>query len=259
MQDRVKALIPLAAKLPWMNLLEVGIGQTNIQDHVYFLSDEDFGELLRGAKPYQRDDLKNDLLFLLNMGSIGAEHPSWKDHAKHLLDKYGINMQNFIQNAPIDVWTYADLANHVGFRGCEVLLIDCEGYDTRILRSMIEHCKVQDDDDAWPDIIQFESAGHCDKRDGPGAEDSMIHLLENDHGYILLEWNYSNTILVHNTALQPQNGRARADRLARWIWVNFQCYWCHERGKIDRSSPQLPFTAGTCWKCFQKYKRQVLR
>merc|ERR1712048_1150337 len=98
----------------------------------------------------------------------------------------------------VDIWTWAKLATTFNFAGCELLVIDTEGYDTKILRSMIAHCREHTND--WPDVIQFETMGHCDRHEGLGSEKQIIRLLE-DEGYTLVAMSDLNSHLVRKAAL----------------------------------------------------------
>ena len=62
-----------------------------------------------------------------------------------------------------NMWTYGKLAKELDFSGCELLVIDAEGDDTKILRSMISHC--WETGKGWPDMIAFETQGHCDNKE----------------------------------------------------------------------------------------------
>ena len=52
--------------------------------------------------------------------------------------------------------------------GCEVLAVDAEGYDTKILRSLIAYCRKHPEQ--WPELIPFETMGHCDRHEEACAE-----------------------------------------------------------------------------------------
>ena len=100
------------------------------------------------------------------------------------------------------------LVQELNFKGCEVLIVDTEGYDARILRSMISHCSLCERagaGDAWPYVIQFETQGHCDKLDGGDAEWDIITALEKV-GYTLVHYSYYNTHLARTNELS-YNGR----------------------------------------------------
>ena len=88
------------------------------------------------------------------------------------------------------------------FKSCEVLIVDAEGQDAAVLRSMITHCRAREHlgFSEWPSVIQFETMGHCDKREGAGAEWGVISYLQ-QVGYVVVAYSNYNTYLAHNMAL----------------------------------------------------------
>ena len=92
--------------------------------------------------------------------------------------------------------------------------------------SMIEYC--QQTPSAWPDLIQFETMGHCDKKEGEGTERRLIETLEKE-GYLLVNSGHHNSHLVLRSALDTEQ------RLQDWVsaWRCTSCWkpWC------------LPFTS----------------
>ena len=69
-----------------------------------------------------------------------------------------------LQQAEINMLTFDTLAHLLNFRGCELLIVDTEGFDVEMLRSMIDHCLLRGEE-AWPYVIQFETQGLCDSPD----------------------------------------------------------------------------------------------
>ena len=67
---------------------------------------------------------------------------------------------------------YADLTGLLQFSGVEVLVIDAEGYDCCIIESMIDYCTRNSE--AWPDIIQFETWGHCNAHEHSWTEEDTV-------------------------------------------------------------------------------------
>ena len=60
------------------------------------------------------------------------------------------------------------------------LIVDAEGHDTAVLCSMLAHCKERLRNGLYelPNVIQFETMGHCNKKEGFGAEWGIITALE---------------------------------------------------------------------------------
>ena len=95
---------------------------------------------------------------------------------------------------------------------------------------MIEYC--QRTPSAWPGLIQFETMGHCDEKEGRGTEWSMIKALENE-GYVLVNTSRHNSHLVFGSAL------ATEQRLKDWV-STWKCTRC---GRKQWQAPpwRLPF------------------
>merc|ERR1712232_270132 len=112
-----------------------------------------------------RSQLQEDLIFVRNMSSVGQWHPCLDKSRNKLYNRYGVDLFDHIETQHTNVWTYARLAEELDFCGCELLLIDAEGHDNKIIRSMIQHCQEQalNGKAAWPDIIVFETGGVSDK------------------------------------------------------------------------------------------------
>ena len=111
-------------------------------------------------------------------------------------------------------------------------MIDAEGHDTRILKSLLQHC--EEDPRAWPQVIQFETMGHCDQlKDHPG-EWEMISLLE-AAGYLLVGYSHKDSYLV-------SNARASSRRLQSWL-----CQW--KCGDCNQSKRYPYVTTGKGWFC----------
>ena len=96
---------------------------------------------------------------------------------------------------------------------------------------MIEYC--QRTPSAWPDLIQFETMGHCDKKEGQGAERGVIEKLEKE-GYMLVNSGHHNSHLVLTSALETEK------RLEDWVSA-WGCTWCKK--PWCKKPWRLPFTS----------------
>ena len=135
-----------------------------------------------------------------------------------------------------DVWTFERLARRLNFGGCELLIVDAEGHDAQILRSLIRHCRGEEllGRWAWPDVIDFETAGHCDVKEAAGAEGAIVRQLERC-GYRAVLKSKTNTNMVHCRALR------KSPRLQRWM-ADMYCKHCGKRGPWP-----LGFCGGDVW------------
>ena len=120
--------------------------------------------------------------------------------------------------------TYDGLAGLLNFVGTDLLVIDAEGHDCKILESMINHCQAQGNLSAWPNVIQFETMGHSDQVEGPFSEWAMVECLKS-HGYLVVSRCYGNNIqLVRMAALEAE------PRIQKWL-DSLCCGFCQRIGR----------------------------
>jgi len=168
-----------------------------------------------------RKEMLRNLAFLRNMSCVGSVHPEYEEQREWLQDRYGIDVN--LASIRTSVWTYGRLARELNFLGCELLIIDAEGCDAAILRSLVAHCREEEryGRNAWPYVIQFETMGHCDRIEGANAEwDAILELQR--FGYTLVAYSHYNSQLVRTEAL-------KIPRLDKWAsklqcWVQTQSY-----------------------------------
>ena len=125
-----------------------------------------------------------------NMSTVEPVHPHWAIWRAHCLNQLGVVTEASRQ--PVEVWSYSQLAKVLDFSGCEVLMIDAEGHDVRILRSVIEHCRRYPRELPW--LVQFETMGHCDRAEGgeTSVEWNVIWSLM-EEGYLLVHYSHRDS------------------------------------------------------------------
>eukprot|EP00931_Biecheleriopsis_adriatica_P043712 TRINITY_DN24978_c0_g1_i2.p1 TRINITY_DN24978_c0_g1~~TRINITY_DN24978_c0_g1_i2.p1 ORF type:complete len:347 (-),score=55.70 TRINITY_DN24978_c0_g1_i2:61-1071(-) len=213
-KEYAEAIRRLAAKhLHHVVVLEAAIGEEDkcsVDLHVL----ESPQKLIAKAPKNQRRDLKWHLTFLENMSCVGSAHPEFSEIEAWIDDQYGLQAKMAPQSVKQLSWT--SLVHTLKFCGCQVLLVDAEGHDASILRSMLEHCRGRPHE--LPELIQFETRGHCDSCEGGNSEWEIIESLE-AAGYVLVAYSYNDTHLVYGPALQ------REPRLRAWSesWVCDTC------------------------------------
>jgi len=104
---------------------------------------------------------------------------------------------------------------------------DRAGYDAQILRSIIDYC--HHCPDAWPELIQFETMGHCDK-EGWSTEWHVIKQLQGE-GYILVNYSGHNSHLVLGIALERE--QRLKDGVNAW-----RCSTCKRTWELPSSTIQ---------------------
>ena len=222
-REHIERLRPLLVALPNVQLVQKAIGERDAEGNdIFVLTQQACKALLQAVPKRRRRKLAGDLSYLRNMSCVGEVHPLLERCREHAWNQYGVDIQMEPQRT--DVWSYARLAASCDFCGCEVLLVDAEGHDAEILRSVIRHCRERGEQGqcAWPDLIVFESMGHCDQKEGPGAESAIVEELRRC-GYQTLQSGCSNTEMIHGAALD------REPRLQEWV-QQWRCDGCQGAG-----------------------------
>ena len=244
--ELVKALQLATQQLPSVCLVQAAIGEFDRAGvDVLGLSLVSCEELVRQLAPSRRQGFNWELQYLQNMWTVDKAHPLMADCCAQLAEKYGV-MPGLVTRH-VDIWSYGKLAWDLNFVGCEVLMIDAEGHDAQILRSVIRHCRRNPR--AWPGLSQFETQGHCDTLEGHGTEWRVIHSLQ-EEGYLLVGYSYHDSLLAHREALR------QAPMLRRWV-MEYQrfpylgaesevfCRWClTSRRTLGRSIEKHTRDAG---------------
>ena len=221
--EHVEALLPwVNQSLPRVALVQQAIGDMEQNSRLFKWPKEKHEALLREVPFWQRCGLEWSLSYLVNMSCVGQQHPDMQHYLDGIFRIHGVRLD--LEEVSVGVWTWGRLVQELNFNGCEVLIVDTEGYDARILRSMISHCSERErasSGDAWPYVIQFETQGHCDKLEGRGAEWEIIAALEKV-GYTLVYYSYHNTYLARTKEL-VHHGRVN-------YWAgSLLCSWCWRR------------------------------
>jgi len=143
--------------LPQVAVAQVALGNNDKRKvSMHVLTQRKHDEVMEQAKGKPCEYLERDLLCLRNMTCVGDVHPLFEDKQAWLRDYYGIEIS--LEEVRTEVWSYRRLSQTLNFRGCELLIVDTEGRDAMILRSMLQYCRREERKgrDLWPYIIQFE-------------------------------------------------------------------------------------------------------
>ena len=226
-----------------VQLLQAALGEgpeAGEETEIFVLQDSD--ELLallpRGRR---RRRLRWQFSFLENMSCVGREHPEFESMCRWIQERYGLRPKMIPER--VEKWSWATLARQLNFSGCQVLLIDAEGHDASILRSMLDHCEGRPDE--FPEVIQFETRGHCDRVEGSSSELQIIDALQ-DAGYLLLSFSHADTHLVLRSAFQ------RRRRLRRWASA-WACTTCWRKSRFPYYSCGWHGTyCSPCWESWER-------
>jgi len=171
--------------------------------------------------PAELQAFDNLVIFLRNMSCVGQAHPEFSYFNALLAATCGVKVE--MQPIRARAISYGALVQRLGFSGVEILLIDAEGYDCTILQSMIDHCSLPGNQQAWPELIQFETMGHSNCVGNDSAKDlekEMCSTLE-QFGY-MVACNGKDTQLIRLSAVETE------PRLQRWV-DTICCFRCKER------------------------------
>ncbi len=215
---------------------------------IHTLPYEQVSDCLQKVEASERESLSDAVLFLRNMSCAGQVHPEFSCLNGRIQENTGLQLKT--EEVEVAALSYATLCQMLGIGGTEILMIDAEGHDCRILQSMIEHCIAEENRHvhAWPDVIQFETMGHSNKVDDPAehstSEEDAIRSLESC-GYVLLSTG-NDTVMVHGASLSAES------RLRDWM-VSFSCDECGRKGEYCMPFPVGSKAYNVCWQCKELY------
>lgn len=237
LESLVEEIRPVASGLPGVHLLQAAMGEHDETGaEMKGMSEASREELLNQAPPAKRQKLTEELEYLRNMSCLGYVHPLTAMCQDNIEKNYDLKL-DIGCNQKVDVWSWRKLTESFNFVGCEVVLVDAEGCDTKILRSLISFCK--ENPDHWPDLIQFETMGHCDRQEGIGSEKALLETLEN-LGYTSVAISDHNSHVMNSAALE------REKRLERWVY-KWYCYICYEQWVLPYVSNKLGIFCQGCF------------
>ena len=159
-----------------------------------------------------QDGIEAELLYLRNMSSVGQPSTDMMQRLQ--------SISCSVKPRKVPTVTITSLAAALNFRGCEVLVVDAEGDDYRILLSLLDYMKTHRTSEVLPDVIQYETMGHCNEKENFEAEKQITVQLQNE-GYILACFGY-NTLVIH----QSKKDCVRIHAFSQTIF----CQSCYVRG-----------------------------
>eukprot|EP00416_Gambierdiscus_australes_P036649 CAMPEP_0171105732 /NCGR_PEP_ID=MMETSP0766_2-20121228/63315_1 /TAXON_ID=439317 /ORGANISM="Gambierdiscus australes, Strain CAWD 149" /LENGTH=321 /DNA_ID=CAMNT_0011566663 /DNA_START=11 /DNA_END=973 /DNA_ORIENTATION=- len=221
--EHIGRLRPLLQHLPRACLVQAAVGRRNQTVDVHAITRDSYEKYTQTVRPAELKMFDDMVLYLRNMSCVGQAHPEFGRFSMQLEARCGVKVEP--QPIQARAVTYGVLARVLRFSGVEVLLVDAEGCDCRILQSMIDHCTQWDNIKAWPDVIQFETMGHSNwmaDSSSRNMEAETCRALES-HGYVVACYG-SDTQLVRLSAL------ASEPRLQRWV-ETFRCDQCRVYGQ----------------------------
>ncbi|CAE7249538.1 SF3B4 [Symbiodinium natans] len=196
-------------------------------------------EALAAMSVAQREHYDWDMSYLRNMSCVGDISSHLEYFHSRLVDKAEVAVP--LRKDTVQLWSWRRLAREMGFHGCEVLVLDTEGCDVEILRSMAYHCWWRPDERPW--LIQFESNGLSNERGGGSDESAVVAELE-DLGYMLVGKSKTDTHLV------LREKAVEGSPLHRWMQT-WRCSYC---GRTE-CYPYLDEPYSCCSNCRERPSR----
>ena len=218
--EHISALRPFLELMPNSSLVQAAVSRRESTVDVYSLPLGVYEKCLAVVDPSQRESFIMECSYVLNMSCVSQIHPGIPKRTESLESEFGVEVK--VEAIKANALTYSGLSSLLQFHGVELLVIDAEGYDCQILESVIDYCKQPCNSHAWPDVIQFETMGHCDVIEGFEAEQAMAQALRN-FGYTVV-CKGKDMALVRSAALASQ------PRLRKWIDA-CRCDRCDAQGE----------------------------
>ena len=159
--------------------------------------------------------MEKQLAYLENMSAVGCPHPEFGPCADWVQKVGGVN-DRLLEERIVACYTFEKVLEMHSARGCEVLVIDAEGSDCAILRSVMSCCRGSQRC-PWPWIIRFETRGFAPAdegrrgRSGWEEEEDVIRELQQE-GYLLVEQGRDATLLHGPTVWSSNAFAAWADQ-----------------------------------------------
>jgi len=246
--EHVARLLPLLKHLQNSTLVQAAVTkQDEEQIEVHAMTQDSYDKHAQAMRPAQLQAFDDLVIFLRNMSCVGQAHPEFGRLNTFLAATCGVKVE--MQPIRARAISYGARVHKLGFSGVEVLLIDAEGYDCKILQSMIEHCSLPGNQQAWPELIQFETMGHSNWIDNGSTEDlenEMCSKLE-QFGYMVV-YNGNDTQLIKTSAVETE------PRLQRWV-DTFWCHRCKERSRAGMPYSCKNYTEGNlCKNCTRLFE-----
>ena len=252
--EHIQSLQPVLAQLPHVALVQAAMSNRHREDvvDVYGISpDVHDDKSLRHLCGKKRKLFHEQVEYLRNMSCVGQPHRYFQQVRDFVKQNCG-GIELDVKPTKARALTFGDLARLLRFAGTELLVIDAEGYDCRILDSMIDYCKgvdsLNNNNNVWPDVVCFETQGHCDAIDGPSTEEKTVTRLKM-HGYCTVLTGHDTVMVRDEAALTV----VRRSRLERWL-DGVQCEQCWSRARDGMPFACISGVGTTCDNCSKVYR-----
>ena len=194
--------------------------------------------MLKDAKGILSEDwlINMSHIVSLNGRDVHGKMQEFENWSHHLSAKH--------EERTVQCISYHELVSKLGIKGTELLIIDAEGFDCEIIRSVADHCKHWPEH--WPDVLHVEMKGHCDKKFGHGTEFLTRRYLYR-LGYRLLHRGWEDTDFVRVNVMN-------CERIRKWMktWKTFRCSSCFCSGSHGIPYYEIEQSMNLCQRCVER-------
>ena len=139
------ALTQLAGSNENVALIHGAVGQCSGIRTLYALphdAEEKLNDVMNfaGISRVGRVNVNYQLDYMRNMSRLDGPHPHYNTCMEYIDGVTKADLSNILlEKRQVDCFTFGDILTMTNTTGCELLIIDAEGADCEILRSMVEH------------------------------------------------------------------------------------------------------------------------
>ena len=243
-KECMRALTQLAGSNGNVALIHGAVGQCSGIRTLYALphdAEEKLNDVMNFAciSRVGRVNVNYQLDYMRNMSRLDKPHPHYNTCMEYInwVTKRDLR-KILLEEREVACYTFGDILRMTNTTGCELMLIDAEGADCEILRSMVENCKSRRPPQ-WPRVILFESRGLGNTPGRPDEDERTVFQLM-IHGYHLVH-SGGDTLLLHSQAMTDD------PRFCRWADDHFTltCDGCHWKTWPSKSAFKHETRGGT--------------
>ena len=225
MKEWINRLAEPARKIGQVSLIWAAIGDTTGSTNLF------------GLPPYARRRLHEQMElnhvgaearatilwnmdYLENMSRVDEPHPDFQYCVNQILEAIPSPLSfSLLVSRSVPCFTFEEIFKLTNASGCEILIIDAEGADSDILRSMIKACQ-KPGGIRWPRVISYETRGWGNTSSEPRKEEETLMMLQENQ--YLVVFAGGDTILLHDLTLKEY------PVFAYWAdkWFRLSCQKC---------------------------------
>ena len=240
-------LLDTLLKLPNATIVQAAIGLSDGDVVMHTLSLEVYLHCIEHVVPRDKqEDFKWHTEFLMNMSCVDDCLPAFTDYVTWIDNEFHTQLKTDLVTSRM--MSYGTLVKELQFSGTEVLMIDAEGHDCKILKSMIDHCTREENVNCWPTIISVETMGHCNLGDGTDTEYDVLQTL--------CKYGYMIAYISINTQLYREDHQNNEYLVRQWL-AEFACSKCFVVGRTGLPFHSVYKIGVLCHTCYTGYEHSA--